>query len=32
MVHAVGSQDCLHPDDSGYAKVAAAFLDVLVAG
>jgi hypothetical protein len=28
----VGGQDCLHPDDSGYAKVAAAFLDVLVAG
>jgi lysophospholipase L1-like esterase len=26
----VGGQDCLHPDDSGYDKVAQAFLDVLV--
>jgi lysophospholipase L1-like esterase len=26
----VGGQDCLHPDDSGYAKVAEAFLEVLV--
>jgi lysophospholipase L1-like esterase len=25
----VGGQDCLHPDDSGYDKVAQAFLDVL---
>jgi hypothetical protein len=28
----VGGQDCLHPDDSGYAKVAEAFLEVLVVG
>lgn len=26
----VGGQDCLHPDDSGYDKVAQAFVDVLV--
>jgi lysophospholipase L1-like esterase len=26
----VGGSDCLHPDDSGYDKVAQAFLDVLV--
>ena len=25
----VGGQDCLHPDDSGYDKVAQAFVDVL---
>ena len=25
----VGGNDCLHPDDSGYAKVAAAFAEVL---
>jgi lysophospholipase L1-like esterase len=25
----LGGQDCLHPDDSGYDKVAQAFLDVL---
>ena len=25
----VGGQDCLHPDDSGYDKVAQAFADVL---
>lgn len=28
----VGGQDCLHPDDSGYAKVADAFEEVLLAG
>jgi lysophospholipase L1-like esterase len=26
----LGGQDCLHPDDSGYTKVAQTFLDVLV--
>jgi lysophospholipase L1-like esterase len=26
----VGGNDCLHPDDSGYAKVAAAFEEVLI--
>lgn len=26
----VGGADCLHPDDSGYAKVADAFADVLI--
>lgn len=26
----VGGNDCLHPDDSGYDKVAAAFADVLI--
>jgi lysophospholipase L1-like esterase len=26
----VGGEDCLHPDDSGYDKVAQAFLEVLV--
>ena len=26
----VGGQDCLHPDDSGYDKVAQAFVDVPV--
>ena len=26
----VGGADCLHPDDSGYAKVAQSFADVLV--
>ena len=25
----VGGNDCLHPDDSGYEKVAAAFVEVL---
>ena len=25
----VGGNDCLHPDDSGYEKVAAAFAEVL---
>lgn len=28
----LGGSDCLHPDDSGYAKVAAAFAEVLLTG